>query len=68
MRRCSRSDRSTRAYVARYLNFWLSKFVCEEAKKNRERYPPNSLYWLICAINRHLNNLGLVLIKVKYTK
>ena len=24
------------------LNFWLSKFVCEVAKQNGERYPPNS--------------------------
>ena len=26
------------------LNLWLSKFVCEVAKQNGERYPPNSLY------------------------
>ena len=26
------------------LIFWLSKFVCEVAKQNGERYPPNSLY------------------------
>ena len=24
-------------------NFWLSKFVCEVAKQNGERYPPYSL-------------------------
>ena len=40
------------------LNFWLSKFVCEVAKQNRERYPPNSLYLLVCAINRHLSETG----------
>ena len=34
------------------LNFWLSKFVCEVAKQNVERYPPNSLYLLICAIKK----------------
>jgi len=39
---------------ANTLNFWLSKFVCEVAKQNCERYPPNSLYLLICAINRHV--------------
>ena len=39
---------------ANTLNFWLSKFVCEVAKQNGERYPPNSLYLLICAINCHL--------------
>jgi len=37
------------------LNFWLSKFVCEVAKQNAERYPPNSLHLLICAINCHLS-------------
>ena len=25
------------------LHFWLSKFVCEVANQNGERYPPNSL-------------------------
>ena len=40
------------------LNFWLSKFVCEVAKQNGERYPPNSLYLLVCAINRHLSETG----------
>ena len=38
---------------ANTLNFWLSKFFCEVAKQNGERYPPTSLYLLICAINRH---------------
>ena len=37
------------------LNFWLSKFVCEVAKQNGERYPTSSLYLLICAINRHFS-------------
>ena len=40
------------------LNFWLSKFVCEVAKQNGERYPPNSLYLLICVINCHLSETG----------
>ena len=40
------------------LNFWLIKFICEVAKQNRERYPPNSFYLLICAINRHLSDTG----------
>lgn len=35
-------------------NYLLSKFVCEVAKQKREHYPPNSLYFLICAINPHL--------------
>ena len=60
MRRRKRSDRFTRAHVANYakLNFWLSKFVCEVTKQNGERYPPNSLYLLICTINRHLSETG----------
>ena len=37
------------------LNFWLSKFICEVAKQNG---PPNSLYLLVCAINRHLSETG----------
>ena len=41
--------------VPNTLNFWLSKFVCEVAKQNGERYPPNLLYLLVCAINRHLS-------------
>ena len=40
------------------LNFWLRRFVCEVAKQNGERYLPNSLYLLICAINRHLSETG----------
>ena len=43
---------------ANRLNFWLSKFACEVAKQNGERYPLNSLYLLICAINRHLSETG----------
>ena len=43
---------------ANTLNFWLSEFVCEVAKENGERYPPNSLYLLICAINHHLSETG----------
>ena len=40
------------------LNFWLSKFVCEVAKQNGERYPHNSLFLLVCAINCHLSETG----------
>lgn len=36
------------------LNFWLSKFVQEVAKKNGERYPPRSIYSIVCGINRYL--------------
>ena len=40
------------------LNSWLSKFVCEVAKQNGECYPPNSLYLLVCGINRHFSETG----------
>ena len=32
------------------LNYWLSKFVTEVAKKSGERYPPKS----VCALKRYL--------------
>lgn len=36
------------------LNYWLSKFVVEVAKKSGERYPPKSVYGIICALKRYL--------------
>ena len=36
------------------LNSWLSKFVMEVAKKSGERYPPKSVYGIICSLKRHL--------------
>ena len=39
------------------LNFWLCKFICEVAKQTGERYPPKTLYLLVCGINRHLGNV-----------
>ena len=36
------------------LNYWLSKFVTEVAKKSGERYPPKSVYGIICALKRYL--------------
>ena len=32
------------------LNYWLSKFVVEVAKKSGERYPPKTVYGIICAL------------------
>ena len=59
------------------LNYWLSKFVMEVAKKSRERYPPRTIYGLIiCNIqhmsggkegdvtNYHLFNKNVQLVKV----
>ena len=33
------------------------QFVCEVAKQNGERYPPNSLYLLFCATDCHLREM-----------
>ena len=34
------------------LNYWLSKFVMEVAKKSGERYPPKTIYGIVCGIRR----------------
>ena len=31
-------------------NYWLSKFVIEVAKKSGERYPPKTVYEIVCGI------------------
>ena len=36
------------------LNNWLSKFVVEVAKKYGERYPLKTVYGIICALKRYL--------------
>ena len=36
------------------LNYWLSKFVMEVAKKSGERYPPKSVYRIICSLKSYL--------------
>ena len=59
------------------LNYWLSKFVMEVAKKSGERYPPKTVYGLIiCGIQHmsggkevdvtsyHLFNKNIQLVKV----
>ena len=58
MRRYSRSDLSTRAQVAKYAKILVEQVVCEVVRPNGERYPPNSLYLLIVAINRYLSETG----------
>ena len=40
------------------LNYWLSKFVMEVAKKSGESYPPKSVYGIICSLKRHLEALN----------
>ena len=39
------------------LNYWLFKFVMEVAKKSGERYPPKSVYGIICSLKRHLEEM-----------
>ena len=36
------------------LNYWLSKFVVEVAKKSGGIYPPKTVYGIICALKRYL--------------
>ena len=36
------------------LNYWLLKFVMEVAKKSGGRYPPKTVYGIICALKRYL--------------
>ena len=41
--------------TAESLNFWLTKFVQEICKEDGQRYPPRSLYSIICGLQRHLD-------------
>ena len=36
------------------LNYWMSKFVQEVSKSPQERYPPKTLYQIVCGIRRDL--------------
>ena len=38
------------------LNYWLAKFVMEVAKDSGERYPPRTVYGIVCGLKRHLGN------------
>jgi len=42
---------------AHSLNYWLAKFVQEVAKGNMQRYPPKTLYQIVCGLRRHLMDL-----------
>ena len=37
-----------------YLIFWLPRFILEVSEKSGAEYPPNSLYQLICGIQREV--------------
>ena len=36
------------------LSYWLSKFVMEVAKKSGGRYPPKTVYGIVCSFKRYL--------------
>ena len=38
------------------LNYWLTKFVMEVAKDSGERYPPRTVYGIVCDLKRHLGD------------
>ena len=38
------------------LNYWLTKFVMEVAKDSGERYPPRTVYGIVCGAKRHLGD------------
>ena len=40
------------------MNFWPSRFVLEVCKRNEEPYPPNTLYQLVCGLQRYLRGRG----------
>jgi hypothetical protein len=35
-------------------NYWLTKFIQEVAKPSKERYPPKTIYQIVCGIRRFL--------------
>ena len=46
------------------MDFWLSRFILEVCKKNGDPYPPNTLYQLICGLQRQLCEHGHASIKL----
>ena len=46
------------------MDFWLSRFVLEIRKKSGDPYPPESLYSLICGLQRYLRDKGRADIKL----
>ena len=36
------------------VNYWLTKFVKEVAKPSKERYPPKTLYQIVCGLRRFM--------------
>jgi hypothetical protein len=40
------------------LNFWMTKFVGEVMNQSGGRYPPRTLYQIVCGLNRHLLDIN----------
>ena len=36
------------------LNYWLAKFIQEVAKPSKERYPPRTIYQIVCGIRQFM--------------
>jgi len=36
------------------VNYWLTKFIQEVAKPSKERYPPKTLYQIVCGLQRFM--------------
>ena len=53
-----RLDTDIATMTAESLNFWLIKFVEELCKENGEKYPPRSLYSIVCGIQRFLEDVN----------
>jgi hypothetical protein len=41
------------------LNFWLCKFIQEVCKADGEKYPPRTLYSIVCGLQRHLDEANI---------
>ena len=39
---------------AKDISFWLQKFIMGTRKKNGEKYPPKTLYFILCGLNRYI--------------
>lgn len=46
-------------FTVNYINHFLGKFVIEVRKKDRNKYTPNTLYLLVCAILREMRPNGV---------
>ena len=44
-------------YDPKELSFWISRFLVETRRKNGDKYPPTSLYQILCGINRYIKSL-----------